>query len=311
MTALILLGILGQSAPPLLTVPPVFPPGVLTANDLPPSGATGEFTRQANGTVCFVVADDSGFRSEVCRAEFGDYPRPHNAAPPVEDPVGTSPPIVEDISDNFSKVNPGSQWGVVSLAAGAVAVNIQRSTPNPLGPSRSSPEAVGLGGMLGLGVRYGLRPRPLSRRIWMPALAFVFGTRIESDGVSPFLEMRGELLNVSPGGPLQPNFVVYGASGASTTKLTAFGSLSLQPHVGLGIGWNWFPRGSQGGGGGSAWNGYWGSFGSGGGAGLLVIPVALAAVAMIFAGRIEVRYSARPVSGVGSDFIEVMFGIGS
>ena len=43
----------------------------------------------------------------------------------------------------------------------------------------------------------------------------------------------------------------------------------------------------------------------------VALPVALAIIGMVFAGRVEVRYTARPVSGAGSDFVAVMIGVGS
>ena len=95
--------------------------------------------------------------------------------------------------------------------------------------------------------------------------------------------------------------------GAASTLLGRAASFSIQPHVGFGLGWNWLPRGAGGGGGG----GSWGNWGNGGAASLIAIPVALGIIAMVFAGRVEVRYTARPISGAGSDFVSVMIGAGS
>ena len=58
MTSLILLGILAQSAPPLVpATEPVTFPGLTATDPQPPPGATGAYERQTNGTVCFVVDD--------------------------------------------------------------------------------------------------------------------------------------------------------------------------------------------------------------------------------------------------------------
>jgi hypothetical protein len=219
------------------------------------------------------------------------------------------PAHVEDGREKTESASPGSRWGVTSLAAGAVSVGT-RITSAPLSRPSSGAVLTGVAGIAAVGVRYGLMDRDPSYRMLMPAIALVGGSTLQSSGTfSPFLEMRGELMSVSPGGPLQPNFVFYTTTGASTTPLGRGQPLSLQPHVGIGIGWNWFPKGD---GGGSVNWGSLGSWGSGGGGyALLAIPVALAITAMVFAGRVEVRYTARPITGTGPDFVSVMFGVGS
>ena len=219
-----------------------------------------------------------------------------------------SAPSAQVLGEQLEKESPGSRFGVVSLAAGSVSVGIATTIPDPLGPTRTRPVVNGVAASFGLGVRYSLKPRS-DARVWMPAIAFVFGSAVDSKGFSPFLESRLELMSVSPGGLLQPNFVVYTTSGAGLTPLGSGRPVSLQPHVGAGIGWNWFPKG---GGGGGGLGGGWGSLGGGGGAGLLIaLPAALAITGLAFAGRVELRYTARPISGPGSDFFSVMLGFGS
>ena len=44
---------------------------------------------------------------------------------------------------------------------------------------------------------------------------------------------------------------------------------------------------------------------------MVVLPVVLAIIGVVFAGRFEVQYTARPISGPGSDFVGVMLGFGS
>ncbi len=54
------------------------------------------------------------------------------------------------------------------------------------------------------------------------------------------------------------------------------------------------------------------SLGSGGGAaGLIAVPAALGIIAIVLAGRVEVRYTARPVSGSGTDCVSIMLGAGT
>ncbi len=237
---------------------------------------------------------------------------PELKTPSVEAPQA-EPAEVEDLAEHTQKLEPGGRFGVVSVAAATVMIGIRNDVVDPLTPPRLHAAPTGFSGIAGIGFRYGLKPRELDRML-MPGISFVAGAMFQLDNVSPFLESRAELMSVTPGGPLQPNFVGYATSGLSTTPLGHRSSFSLQPHFGLGIGWNWFPRGGGGGGGGGGgWNfGSLGGLGGGGGAGLLIgIPIALAITAMVFAGRVEVRYTARPVTGPGSDFVSVMIGFGS
>ena len=244
---------------------------------------------------------------------------------PPEDP----PTVEENLAEQSPMQTPGSQLGFISFAALDVTVKMQSPFRPLVGSSREA-KVTDAGGTFALGVRYGLKERILDRQ-WMPALGFVIGTSVTANEISPFTEVRAEWLTVSPGGPLQPNFVVYGSSGV--TLSTGFGNpLALNPHVGFGLGWNWLPKGGGGGGWGSGWSsvvdaagklkstggggGGWGSgwsgSGLGGGAGLLLaIPVALAAGLMIFAGRLEVRYVARPFLGPGNDYFALMIGAGT
>jgi len=220
---------------------------------------------------------------------------------PPEDP----PTVEENLAEQSPLQTPGSQLGFISFAALDVTVKMQSPFRPLVGSSREA-KVTDAGGTFALGVRYGLKERILDRQ-WMPALGFVIGTSVTANEISPFTEVRAEWLTVSPGGPLQPNFVVYGSSGV--TLSTGFGNpLALNPHVGFGLGWNWLPKGGGGGGWGSGWSGS----GLGGGAGLLLaIPVALAAGLMIFAGRLEVRYVARPFLGPGNDYFALMIGAGT
>ncbi len=216
--------------------------------------------------------------------------------------------VEELVGEQFPAEGPGGRWGVVSLAAGDVAVGMRVGAPSPLSSPVRQVQPTGLSAVVGMGARYGLRPRE-SERMWMPALSFMLGTAFTLHDASPFAEVRGEFMTVSPGGPLQPNFLVYGTTGLSTSPLGRGGNFSLQPHLGVGIGWNWFPKG--GGGGGGGWLGGFSGGGMGGIGAVVAIPLALAIAAMVFAGRIELRYTARPFTGPGSDFVSVMIGVGS
>lgn len=219
------------------------------------------------------------------------------------------PPVVEEkLGEQMEKETPGSRWGFASLAAFNLSVKMQVPF-RPLNGSTREPDVTGGGGMFGIGVRRGLWERTLGRQ-WMPAVSFLVGTSVTTRGISPFTEARFEWLTVSAGGPLQPNFVVYAGSGL-TMNMNYGNGPSLSPHVGMGIGWNWLPKGGGGGGGwgGGGWSGGWGG---GGGGGLLVaLPAAAAVGLMIFAGRLEVRYVTRPMLGPGSDYFAVMFGAGT
>ncbi len=218
---------------------------------------------------------------------------------PPEDP----PTVEENLAEQSPLQTPGSQLGFISFAALDVTVKMQSPFRPLVGSSREA-KVTDAGGTFALGVRYGLKERILDRQ-WMPALGFVIGTSVTANEISPFTEVRAEWLTVSPGGPLQPNFVVYGSSGV--TLSTGFGNpLALNPHVGFGLGWNWLPKGKAG------WGSGWSGTGLVGGAGLLLaIPVALAAGLMIFAGRLEVRYVARPFLGPGNDYFALMIGAGT
>lgn len=309
MTGLILLGLLAQ------TVAPPLKADVLGPRDpRPPPNATGPFVRESNGTVCFEVSDEDRVLSQLCRSEFGDFPRPLGGGPfdvPGSKPASVSQtertPAVEELGETFPKQEAGSQWGVVSLVAGAASIEVRTYVRDPLGPMVTGPVTTSLEGIAGLGARYGLRKRVADTRLLIPGIAVMAGAAFRADSLRPFAELRGELMSVSPGGPLQPNFTVYGTTGATVTPLGGSAPpLSIQPHVGFGLGWNWLPhlRGASG------WN--VGSLGSGGGAaGLIAVPVALGILAIVLAGRVEVRYTARPVSGSGSDFVSIMLGAGT
>jgi hypothetical protein len=235
------------------------------------------------------------------------------SAPP--DAVAPEAPLpepaeVEDLAEHTPKEGPGARFGVVSIAAGTVSIGIRTAPVDPLTAPRLTAQATGFSGIAGMGLRYGLKPRE-DERMLMPAISVIAGSMFQLDNFSPFLEARAELMSVTPGGPLQPNFLVYGTSGLSTTPLGHRSSFSVAPHFGLGLGWNWIPRGG-GGGVGGGWGGLGGGGWGSGGAGLLIgLPVALAIAAMIFAGRVEVRYTARPLTGPGSDFVAVMIGFGT
>lgn len=211
--------------------------------------------------------------------------------------------VEEDLAEHLPKQTPGSQWGVVSVLAAGASMGVGTVAPDPLVAPTTRTYFGGPLATFGLGARYGLRPRVLEHRMLMPGIALVAGASYVPLGFRPFLETRGELMSVSPGGPLQPNFVVYVGTGAGTTPLAKGRPFSIQPHVSLGIGWNWLPTGS--------WGSGWGNLGGGSGYGLLALPAALAIIGVVFAGRIEVRYTARPVTGPGSDFFSVMIGVGS
>lgn len=308
MISLVLLGVLAQSARPTFE-------GLTEKDPQPPPGATGAYARQSNGTVCFVVADEDAELSQLCRSEFGDFPKPMVSLTPdttVVDPPRRSEPTRGELAENFEKHGPGSRWGVVSLAAGSVGIGMAPRNSAPLTGTEVStvPESLGFSGIAGIGARYGLMPRVSEGGMVLPALALVGGASFQLNQVSPFLELRTEMLVLSPGGLLQPNFALYATSGVSTTPIDGARNVSLRPHFGLGLGWNWFPRG---GGGGGPNLGSLGSFGNGNGpaAMLVALPAALAIAAMVFAGRIEIRYTARPISGPGSDFFSVMIGVGS
>jgi hypothetical protein len=138
----------------------------------------------------------------------------------------------------------------------------------------------------------------------MPGISFLVGAIVGPDEVAPYFETRGEIMSVSAGGLLQPNFVAYVSTGL---RYEAVGAGIFRPYAGLGIGWNWLPEGSGGGG--------WGNWGSGWGNGgpyLLVAAVAAAAIALfVFAGRIEVRYTVSPDPSRAPGFVSVMLGFGA
>lgn len=223
--------------------------------------------------------------------------------PPADAPAPAQ--LDEDLGEHPPKEGPGSQWGFVGLLAATVNVGL-RTTVDPLSQPRTRADVVGFSGIGAAGARYGFKPRE-ANRMWMPGAAFLVGSSVAADGFSPFVEGRAELMSVSEGGALQPNFVVYGATGVGLTALGNGRPVSARPHVGFGLGWNWLPKG--GGSFAGGWGGGW--WGGGGGLGAAVaLPVALGIVAMIFAGRVEVRYTARPVTGPGSDFVSVVLGVG-
>ena len=134
-------------------------------------------------------------------------------------------PAVEAVADDLA-AEPGSQWGVVTIAGGVVSLGLLTTSP-PLSAPRTSPRATGLSGIAGIGARYGLKPRVADQRMLMPGISFVVGTTFQTDNFSPFVESRLELMSLSPGGALQPNFVFYGTSGLGTTPL---GPLRLAIH---------------------------------------------------------------------------------
>jgi hypothetical protein len=273
---------------------------------------------QTQAPECQTFQKQSGEWMQRCSSASGEYELPAPPPPASAKPAdGVDPDALPDpeaaVDEHLEKEEPGGRYGVVSELGVGLDLGVSTATPDPLRPPRTRADVVGASVTTGVGFRYGFKERVADRGVWMPAFAVLGGTSFNLESLSPFLETRLEYLYVTPGGPLQPNFEVYATSGVNTTPIGRAAPLSLQPHVGLGLGWNWRPRG--GGGGGGGWGGGWGNLGGlgggGGAAAALAIPVALAIVGMVFAGRVEVRYTARPLSGPGNDFVSVMFGLGT
>jgi len=303
MLALIVLGVSAAaaqaSAPPLIPAPP---------------GETGaRVEHHADGTVCVIETKANGEEIESCRSSAGDYERPRTRVSgqtlpsgpvreplPVPRPLAPVPTAREPAPDNGIRLDPGSRWGFAGALAGMLNV-----------PSDAASGVTG-SGVFGLGFRYGLLERAADRRMWMPGLALLVGATVGPDQAAPSVEVRGEIMSVSPGGALQPNFVTYVSSGVAYELA---GPRLVHPYAGLGIGWNWHPEGSSGtGSSGGSWLSGWGGGGGAGYALLAVVAVAVAAVAVVgfvFAGRIEVRYTLSPDPARAPPFASVVLGIGA
>ncbi len=171
------------------------------------------------------------------------------------------------------------RWGFASFAAAQVNVEV------PGDGNAAQPETMGV---VAIGPRFGLLRRTDAQQ-WMPALSLLVGASLHPKALNPFTELRLELLHTSGGGPLQPNFLVYLTGGV--TQSAALKTLS--PHAGFGVGWNIWPGAST------------LSLGGSGAA------TALMLMLMLFAGRIEARYIARPFLGPGNDYVALMFGAGT
>lgn len=253
---------------------------LLTQAELEPPPDPAAIDLLSNGTVCFKVEDLGVPRRTICQ-------------PP---PSGWGPVTAAVEEGIVAATEPGSRWGAVTLAGAIVGFGLVRTSP-PLSEIQTSARATGVSGIAGIGFRYGLKPRGFFQML-MPGISFVAGSSFTAKELSPFVESRLELMSVSPGGALQPNVILYGTSGLGTTPLGRRPSWSLQPHVGIGFGWNWLPKVD---GGVAAWLG---------GDRLLLLPV-LAAIGFLFVGRVEVRYTAKPISGPGDDSLGLIVGFGS
>ncbi len=220
-------------------------------------------------------------------------------------PQDAPPSLETGLGEHRDAETPGSQFGIVGLLGATVDLAVRTRAASPLASPTTGPDFVGFGGLAAIGVRFGLFARTMERQ-WMPSVAVLTGSGFGPAGFSPFVEGRLEWLSVTGGGPLQPNFTVYGLGGVTSSRFGIYGAPpGLRPHAGLGLGWNWWPKGSGAGGSwghlGGGWNGL------GHPAGVLA---AIGIAAMVFAGRVEVQYTAAPITGPGTDFVSVVVGVG-
>ncbi len=135
-----------------------------------------------------------------------------------------------------------------------------------------------LGGIVGGGVRYGLRERSDATAMFMPAVALVAGAMVFGDAYAGWAEARFELMGAGGTVPLQPSYVGYLIGGVSL-RASSLG-VRPRPYLGLGTGWNWSPplHGLLQGASGSPVT-------------LVGVAVVLAVMApAILAGRVELRY---------------------
>lgn len=181
------------------------------------------------------------------------------------------------------KADPTSRVGIIALAGGELVA--------PLAGG------VSLRPRLGLGLRVALMDRSTSGDDLdaTPSLGLVAGYAGLADQ-RLFGELRLELAVARPGGLFQPGFSLYAITGTDFIL-----SGGVDPYVGAGLGWdvNIFkgdPKQKPAKTGIGLGGGWGGSLGGGSGA-LLLPAIALAAVAVvafICVGRVEVRY--HPVS---------------
>jgi len=262
--------------------------------------------RHSDGSVCVIETKESGEEIESCRSSTGEYSRPrtrvtgHTVVPtgpgrvPLRVPSGSVPlPTArEPDPGDANPTDPGSRFGFAGALAGMVNV------------STDTASSVSGTGLLAGGFRYGLLERAGDRRIWMPGFAVLVGATVGPNHAAPSVEVRGEIMSVSPGGSLQPNFVSYVSTGVAYELA---GPTLVHPYAGLGIGWNWHPQGSSAsGGGGNLFSG-WG----GGGAIVALAVAAVAVIGFVFAGRLEVRYTLSPDPSRVPGFASVVIGIGA
>lgn len=174
----------------------------------------------------------------------------------------------------------GSRFGVIAVVEGKAGTS-------------------GVAALAGMGMRVGFRERTSDEVMFMPAGAMLGGAEVAPGGFwSGWIETRVELMGARHGGTLQPAIHGYFSGGVSLAQrgytLSPLGGSSdspliVRPYFGTGGGWNWVPQSGGGGGGGGFSLGGLGS-GVGNPAGLLaVVVIAIAAIPLILAGRIEVR----------------------
>jgi hypothetical protein len=233
----------------------------------------------------------------------GDEPRPEAAAA-----AAGAPPVQAG-----RLVQPGGRWGIAGLAGGLVGVS-------PAGPAAAKPWG---GALLAVGVRFGLLERAADRRQWMPAIAVLIGSTFDPLEAAPFAELRGEVMSVSPSGPLQPNFLAYVSSGVDYAMALDGLSHAVRPHAGLGLGWNWRPEGWPYDASGQLDPTLLGRLLTPTSQGDFVVITALVVVGMglflaaavvaafVFAGHLELRYTVSPDAARAPGFLSVMIGIGA
>ncbi len=178
-----------------------------------------------------------------------------------------------DVTRAADDAGPGSRFGIVGTLLGKAGTR-------------------GASAMAGIGVRVGFRERPDDDFAFMPAGVLLAGALLETDGdPGGFLETRIELGGAKRGGLLLHAIHGYVSTGISFTRgyyaplRPAVGPVAVRPYFGLGGGWNWLPKGGLG-------NLNLGSLGGGGlGGAAAGILVAIVAIPLILAGRIEFRFS--------------------
>ncbi|MEW5742403.1 MAG: hypothetical protein AB1938_26030 [Myxococcota bacterium] len=233
-------------------------------------------TAEATSEAPLVPIEDAVNEPQAQTAEFAPAappPRPERGAPsaplasPADAPLVASeaPPQVEDSAAGDELRPFAARWGVVGVMAAEYL--------SPLGQGGGTFRY-----RFGVGPRLALSPRRQGGE-WVPTVGLVGGI-VGSAQPSFFTELRLELLKAASLSLTQARFTAYVASGLEVRG-------GVEPYVGLGVGWNWLPTGESRGArvvkGAAA-----------GAAGLLVLTggilVGAGVAALVFAGRLELRY---------------------